>query len=117
MLYIGYFPRHFNNWQIASHKNLQHVLPPEHRLFWQHLETVRKSNMQSGNDYMYQPDPFLAQKQREARLKQLELQRVEAAAKRQADEERGVLQGEGKDKKGETSPVVEVGLKTRGGVG
>jgi hypothetical protein len=69
--------------------------------------------MQSGKDYMYQPDPFLAKKQREAKVKQIEAQRVEAAAKRQADEERGILQGEGKDKKWETSPVVEMGLQTR----
>ena len=69
--------------------------------------------MQSGKDYMYQPDPFIAKKQREAKVKQMEAQRIEAAEKRQADEERGVLQGESKDKKWETSPVVEMGLQTR----
>jgi ATP-dependent RNA helicase DHX57 len=99
--------------QISSHKNLQHVLPPEHRLYWQHLETVRKQDMQSGKDYMYQPDPFLAKKQREARLIQLEAQRAEAAAKKLADEERGVLHNEGKDRKWDSSPVVEMGLQTR----
>src|SRR5271170_6464646 len=86
------------NDKIASHKNLQMVLPPEHRIYWQHLEATRKRDMQLGKDYMYQPDPFLAQKQREARLKQIEAQQAEAEAKRQADEERGIIFGEGKSK-------------------
>jgi ATP-dependent RNA helicase DHX57 len=89
------------------------VLPPEHRIYWQHLEGIRKQDMQLGKDYMYQPDPFLAKRQREARLQQLEIQRAEAEAKRQADEERGIILGEGKDKKWESSPVVEMGLQTR----
>lgn len=62
---------------------------------------------------MYQPDPFLAKKQREQKLKQLEAQRTEAEAKRVADEERGVIFTEGKDRKWDTSPVVEMGLQTR----
>jgi ATP-dependent RNA helicase DHX57 len=99
--------------QIASHKNLQHVLPPEHRTYWQQLESVRKQDMQAGNDYMYQPDPFLSKKQREARLIQLETQRAEAAAKKQADEERGIMVSEGKDKSWDRAPVVEMGLQTR----
>jgi len=69
--------------------------------------------MQMGRDYLYQADPFLAKKQREARLKQLEIQRAEAEAKRQADEERGIIQSEGKDKKWDSSPIVEMGLQTR----
>ena len=101
------------NLKVASHKNLQHVLPPEHRIYWQHLETVRKQDMQSGKDYMYQADPFLAKKQREARLKQIEAQRIEAEAKKQADEERGVIVSEGRDKKWDSSPIVEMGLQTR----
>jgi ATP-dependent RNA helicase DHX57 len=69
--------------------------------------------MQSGKDYLYQADPFLAKKQREARLKQIEAQRVEAEAKKQADEERGVILSEGKDKKWDSSPIVEMGLQIR----
>lgn len=99
--------------KIASHKNLQHVLTPEHRLYWQHLETIRKQDIQAGNDYKYQPDPFLAKKQREVRLKQLEVQRAEAEAKKQADEEKGILGREGKDKKWDASPIVDMGLATR----
>src|SRR5579871_2827985 len=102
-----------SNLQIASHKNLQHVLPPEHRSYWQHLESIRKQDMQSGNDYKYQVDPFLAQKQREQRLKQLEQQRTEAEAKRQADAERGAIHNDGQDRIWERSPVVEMGLQTR----
>jgi ATP-dependent RNA helicase DHX57 len=82
-------------------------------MFWQYLETVRKTDMQSGRDWMYQPDPFLAKKQREARIKQLESQRIEAEAKKQADEERGVIQSEGKDKNWDAIPVIEMGLQTR----
>ena len=69
--------------------------------------------MQLGKDYLYQQDPFLAKKQREARLQQLELQRAEAEDKKRADEERGILFSEGKDKRWEASPVVEMGLETR----
>ena len=69
--------------------------------------------MQAGKDYMYQADPFLAKKQREARLKQIEAQRIEAEAKKQADEERGVILCEGRDKKWDSSPIVEMGLQTR----
>jgi hypothetical protein len=69
--------------------------------------------MQLGRDYLYQPDPFLAKKQREARLQQLELQRAEAEAQKRADEEKGILISEGKDKKWEASPIVEMGLETR----
>ena len=92
---------------------MQHVLPPEHRIYWQHLETVRRQDMQAGKDYIYQADPFLAKKQREARLKQIEAQRLEAEAKKQADEERGVILSEGRDKKWDASPIVEMGLQTR----
>ena len=69
--------------------------------------------MQAGKDYMYQADPFLAKKQREARLNQIEAQRIEAEAKKQADEERGVILSEGRDKKWDSSPIVEMGLQTR----
>jgi ATP-dependent RNA helicase DHX57 len=102
-----------SKYKIASHKNLQHVLPPEHRLYWQHLETIRKQDIQAGKDYKYQPDPFLAKKQREAQLKQMEVQRAGAEAKRQADEERGIIRSEGNDKKWEASPIVDMGLTTR----
>ena len=98
---------------MASHKNLQHVLPPEHRIYWQQLETIRRQDMQAGKEYMYQADPFLAQKQREARLKQIEAQRVEAEAKKQADEQRGIILSEGRDKKWDSSPIVEMGIQTR----
>jgi ATP-dependent RNA helicase DHX57 len=113
MLSIEYNSSNAYLMEVASHKNLQHVLPPEHRNYWQHLETVRKQDMQAGKDYKYQPDPFLAQKQREERLKQLESQRLEAEAKRRADEERGALHGDGQDYIWEQSPVVEMGLQTR----
>ena len=89
------------------------MLPPEQRTYWQHLEALRKQEMQSGNDYMYQPDPFVAKKLREQRLKVLEAQRLEAEAKRRADEERGAIHNDGQDKIWERSPVVEMGLQTR----
>lgn len=69
--------------------------------------------MQLGRDHLYQQDPFLAKKQREARLQQLEFQHAEAEAKKRADEERGIFISEGKDKKWDASPVVEMGLETR----
>jgi len=69
--------------------------------------------MQLGKDYMYQADPFLAQRQREIRLKQAETQRAEAEAKRLADEERGIILSEGKDKRWNSVPIVEMGLETR----
>jgi ATP-dependent RNA helicase DHX57 len=69
--------------------------------------------MQLGRDHLYQPDPFLAKKQREARLQQLESQRAEAEAKKRADEERGILVSDGKDSRWDASPVVEMGLETR----
>jgi ATP-dependent RNA helicase DHX57 len=106
-------PRMNSKCKIASHKNLQHVLPPEHRLYWQHLETIKKQDIQAGKDYKYQPDPFLAKKQHEARMKQLEAQRAEAEAKKQADEERGIIRSEEKDKKWDASPVVDMGITTR----
>ena len=69
--------------------------------------------MQTGRDYLYQSDPFFAKKQRESRLKQLEVERAEAEARRQADEERGILKNEGKDEKWDSIPIVEMGLQTR----
>jgi ATP-dependent RNA helicase DHX57 len=114
MRYTGYGSlQGLVNLQVASHKNLQHVLPPEHRMYWQHLEGLRKQDMQLGNDYKYQPDPFLAKKQREARLQQIETQRLEAEKKKQADAERGIISHEGRDRVWDRSPVAEMGLKTR----
>jgi ATP-dependent RNA helicase DHX57 len=82
-------------------------------MYWLHLESVRKQEMQSGKDYMYQADPFLSKKQREARLKQIEAKRVESEAKKQADEERGIILSEWGDKKWESGPIVEMGLQNR----
>ena len=89
------------------------MLPPEHRIYWQFLEAIRRQDMQAGKDHMYQADPFLAKRQREARLKQLETKRLEAEAKKRADEERGIIMSEGRDKKWDSSPIVEMGLETR----
>jgi ATP-dependent RNA helicase DHX57 len=111
---IGYErPEKPPNIKVASHKNLQHVRPPEHRIYWQHLEALRKQDMQLGNDYKYQADPFLAKRQREAKLQHLEAQRLDSEKKKQADEERGIVVHEGKNTIWDRSPVAEMGLKTR----
>jgi len=89
------------------------VLPPQHRVFWQFLETVRKQDIQSGNEWKYEADPFLAKRQREAKLKQLEIQKAEAETKKRADEERGFVYKDAKDKKWEGSPIVEMNLSSR----
>jgi len=69
--------------------------------------------MQFGNEWKYEADPFLAKRQREAKLKQLEVKKAEAEAKKRADEERGFVYNDGKDKKWESSPIVEMNLSSR----
>ena len=47
--------------RIASHKNLQHVLPPDHRDLWRMLESQRKENAKNESQkWQFDPDPFLA---------------------------------------------------------
>ncbi|KAJ8099663.1 P-loop containing nucleoside triphosphate hydrolase protein [Lipomyces tetrasporus] len=50
--------------RIASHKNLQMVLPGEHKSLWRKMEDTRRLDVRAGKAHNYSADPFVAQRER-----------------------------------------------------
>ncbi|KAK9370309.1 P-loop containing nucleoside triphosphate hydrolase protein [Lipomyces kononenkoae] len=50
--------------RIASHKNLQMVLPGEHKNLWRKMEDIRRLEVRAGNAHNYSADPFMVQRER-----------------------------------------------------
>ncbi|KAK9236756.1 P-loop containing nucleoside triphosphate hydrolase protein [Lipomyces kononenkoae] len=50
--------------RIASHKNLQMVLPGEHKNLWRRMEDIRRLEVKAGSAHNYSADPFAVQRER-----------------------------------------------------
>ncbi|KAK9490155.1 P-loop containing nucleoside triphosphate hydrolase protein [Lipomyces doorenjongii] len=50
--------------RIASHKNLQMVLPGEHKNLWRKMEDIRRLEVKGGRAHNYSADPFVVQRER-----------------------------------------------------
>ncbi|KAI5782009.1 putative DEAD/DEAH box helicase [Pyronema domesticum] len=57
--------------RVSNMKNIQHMLPPNHKRMWHSLEEIRKTESSTGKAWRYEADPFAVQREHQAvRLKQ-----------------------------------------------
>jgi ATP-dependent RNA helicase DHX57 len=52
--------------RVASAKNLHHMLPPTMRDVWKELQSIKDTDVRDNKGWLYEADPFQAQKEREA---------------------------------------------------
>lgn len=100
--------------RVANAINIRFMLPPTHQGFWKVFEDIRKQDIREGRAWMYEPDPFLAQRERKAAQEKAEKQR---AAKLAASSGAGgmVIGGAADNllKGWQNVPVVEMGKDMR----
>lgn len=110
-------------------KNIHTTLPPDYRSLWKQFEAIKVEDVKNKNGWLYDADPFAAQKQREddkvaAEKKRKEKEAIEAKAKNMPGAAGLVLRsnapstsgsgGGGNPMKGWTTvPKIEIGRKTR----
>ncbi|KAI1260499.1 P-loop containing nucleoside triphosphate hydrolase protein [Xylariaceae sp. FL1019] len=66
--------------RVCSMKNIHTTLPPDYRSLWKQFEAIKKEDVKNKIEWMYDADPFLAQKQREDAKAAAEKKRKEAEA-------------------------------------
>jgi len=70
--------------RVANMININFMLPPSHQDFWKIFEDNRKHDLKDGKSWMYESDPFQAQRERKLLLEKIEKSRLareaEAAA-------------------------------------
>ncbi|KAI1326854.1 P-loop containing nucleoside triphosphate hydrolase protein [Xylariaceae sp. FL0255] len=66
--------------RVCSMKNIHTTLPPDYKSLWKQFEAIKKDDVKKGNEWQYDADPFVTQKQREDAKAAAEKKRKEAEA-------------------------------------
>ncbi|KAJ9665697.1 putative ATP-dependent RNA helicase ucp12 [Coniosporium apollinis] len=109
--------------RVCNMRNIHMMMPPTYRDLWKgEFQDIKKQDVAAGMGWMYEADPFVAQKEREDALANAEKKRQAAAAQREAEKNAGSVGpgathlsgGSGNRMKGWTRvPKVEMGKRTR----
>lgn len=105
--------------RVANMINIRFMLPPSHQDFWKIFEDNRKHDLKDGKSWMYEADPFQAQRERKALMQKLEKDRLaKAAAAEAAASGSMVVGGRGGDwnermKGWQDVPIAEMGKEMR----
>lgn len=109
--------------RVSSMKNVHMMLPPNYRDLWKReFQQLKDEDVKSGRSYMYEADPFMAQKEREEAQAQATKarearQKQEATASQEPGAARHGTNKSSNTMKGwRTAPKVDMGSKTRGKV-
>ncbi|KAK9473238.1 P-loop containing nucleoside triphosphate hydrolase protein [Dipodascopsis tothii] len=51
--------------RVASHKNMQMILPGDHKALWRKLDDLKKTDTKAGRGSDYSADPFVVQRERD----------------------------------------------------
>ncbi|KAK0639019.1 P-loop containing nucleoside triphosphate hydrolase protein [Cercophora newfieldiana] len=113
-------------YRVCSMKNLHMMLPPDYKALWKEFEALKKQDVKEGKAWMYEADPFQAQREREEAKVAAEKKRqqIQAAKEKAANEPGNVLALRGNSSGGgggahslmrgwTTVPKIEMGNKTR----
>lgn len=82
--------------RVANMINIRFMLPPSHQAFWKVFEEHRKIEMKEGKSWMYEADPFVAQRERKAFMDKIEKDRSARAAAAESAASGGVVVGGGR---------------------
>ncbi|RPB29925.1 P-loop containing nucleoside triphosphate hydrolase protein [Terfezia boudieri ATCC MYA-4762] len=105
--------------RVANMTNIDFVLPITYKGFWEIFESNRKHDLKGGKGWMYEADPFRAQRERKALMEKLEKDRLArvAAAEAAASGSMGVRGGRGdwneRMKGWQDAPIAEMGKDMR----
>ncbi|KAK9449238.1 P-loop containing nucleoside triphosphate hydrolase protein [Limtongia smithiae] len=101
--------------RIASHKNMQMILPGEHKTLWRKLEDVRRVDVKEGKAAEYSADPFVVKRDRDE-LKALAAAKAQDKKDQLAKQDTGMVVPSQKlvSKKGwERMPVIDMSREVR----
>ncbi|KAK4458217.1 putative ATP-dependent RNA helicase ucp12 [Cladorrhinum samala] len=69
--------------RICSMKNIHMTLPPDYKALWKEFEALKKEDVKEGKGWMYEADPFQAQREREEAKAAAEKKRAQMQAQRE----------------------------------
>ncbi|KAK4163567.1 putative ATP-dependent RNA helicase ucp12 [Cladorrhinum sp. PSN259] len=69
--------------RICSMKNIHMTLPPDYKALWKEFEQLKKEDVKEGKGWMYEADPFQAQREREEAKAAAEKKRVQIQAQKE----------------------------------
>ncbi|KAF1982484.1 P-loop containing nucleoside triphosphate hydrolase protein [Aulographum hederae CBS 113979] len=75
-----HFAATYTLFRVCSMKNIHMMMPPNYRDLWKgQFADLKKEDVQDGKSWMYEADPFAAQREREEAMAQAKKRREEAA--------------------------------------
>ncbi|KAB2573182.1 Helicase [Lasiodiplodia theobromae] len=81
-----HFAATYTLFRVASMKNIHMMMPPTYKDLWKGAFTdMKKEDVKSGKGWMYEADPFVAQKEREQAKVEAEKKREEVAKQREKE--------------------------------
>ncbi|KAK4223952.1 putative ATP-dependent RNA helicase ucp12 [Podospora fimiseda] len=69
--------------RVCSMKNIHMTLPPDYKALWKEFEQLKKQDVKDGKGWMYEADPFQAQREREEAKVAAEKKRAQIQAQRE----------------------------------
>ncbi|KAF8421014.1 P-loop containing nucleoside triphosphate hydrolase protein [Tirmania nivea] len=70
--------------RVANMINIKFMLPPSQQVFWRIFEDNRKHDLKDGKSWMYDADPFQAQRERKTLMEKVEKDRLARVAAAEA---------------------------------